>query len=717
MDSKKFIENFRPLDVIKKTDRLKRERSIYHLHKDMHLSHLNIQYKDHTTLLKGGTGIGKTEEALAYKSRRHIALSLPLISILMNKEREGVVSVYGEGAVHGGFNFSAPRDEVADGALFGKHSMGTYDSMLKMTSELLSNTVVFYDEIQYAIDAQGYRDRLAPSFNHIMKNSPAQVLMSGTMYEEAILPFVDEFIEVTKDGEQTRAVTLIVEEKRETTSLDFAYKALIDMPDENYAAVLVQNKDNITQLKKKLIDAGWNESEIITYVAPESDLTAINTPQAEEMIRTGVIPKGVRVILWTSAALVGADLRHAGNRNGDLHPVAIFHSTWIMSPEAIAQMCGRFRDANAVEAIVGMPKSYYDEHFIKPSRLDMLKTLKNLRFVLGEADNYHGVHSTLKGAGGKMPLVMFDNGEINLIGCMKFIQDDVIKYVNHEELYERFNMEIVETITLARPLTKNEHILRGELEQEILAMPRGSIDMEHIESLLDTNDEEGLNELPKPIREFILFQGEMNANAKKYLWEMVALKNSYQHPYTLRHKKRKVDKEGVVDYPSISGMLNVANSKSGKWLSNAGMREALVKKFDGQAVTKKQVIAALGRFRAGGKVFYSEAYKRQFMGKLKKKGAKFSQILGDIVNIEEVGHLRVKDNRKYLIKDGAPLAMVHTLREEWVAKQKRKRALDNLKETDSRKMDIEKLTAQMEEQYSLGMFINFEIMYPLECVS
>ncbi len=196
----------------------------YALNDAEYLSDLGLRFDSGFTFIEAGTGLGKTEQALGYKDdTKHINLAVPLVSMLVNKQgsKHADVPAYYE---HGKKDYG---DRFGIGALVGTTTMGTYDSHTTMGDELMSKSIVFYDELTYGSASQGFRERVAPQFQRLRNNAHALIAMSGTVYRQAIIPFVDRYIAVSKTLSQKRMATIVVN-KKNMPPIEFMRKAIRD---------------------------------------------------------------------------------------------------------------------------------------------------------------------------------------------------------------------------------------------------------------------------------------------------------------------------------------------------------------------------------------------------------------------------------------------------------------------------------------------------------
>ncbi len=611
MEAVDFVKKYLDHDVVKHVNDLIENADITYLGEKEYIDKTNAFYIEGNLLLDGGTGIGKTTHVLEnnfcnMSSKRHVNAVLPLVSLLKNKEPKhlDVKAHYGRGTnVYEGY--TPDFDKFAVSPLLGQTTMGTPESLLNLGETNRRETLFFVDEIQYLIDAQGYRKTLAKA---IEGTFDAGVFMSATMYREAILPFMDDYVIYKKEAQKRNVQIIIKGQGNHKTSIDLDFEIIKKMQHEDgFTVVLMEDKKHINSLQHTLLCSGFSDDEVITYVSPESDRTAKNTPRAIEMIETGVIPSGVKVLLWTSAALVGVDMEHEDGEK----PLCVFDDVYKAQPEVIAQMAGRFRDEDEVDCIVFMSENAHERNFERKTTFDLGRAVNYLKTELYVAHKYYEMHGRRNSE--NHGYLLHKNGEVNTLGCMLFLQKQFVAFTNHLEIYERFNINLVDVVENEFDFETNFTEDKEEYENEILM--GADLDMELIkEALADVSVE-----VPHDVDVFMKHSSSLNKNALVHFEQM----NLAKHRYNIPHRSRyRMTKDGEIVMLAVATINDHAYSFMTTWIAHRDIRLELI---SDDWLNKNEVLKKLRACKG----FSSDFEKKRFVMKVKK--GKVRTAMEDIV--------------------------------------------------------------------------------------
>ncbi len=615
MTPSKFVRRYLKKDKVRN---LIKNATTHHLKDDEYID--NPTYETGITLVEGGTGIGKTSHALESRFKYpslhliHVSVILPLVSLQVNKHHShpDIDTHYGRGT----------NVYDAEVGYAGMTTMGTPESLLNMDKSIKQDTVAFVDEIQALVDAQAYRHNLAPAIESVFEEAKSVVLMSGTLYREALLPFVDRYTIYKKDTNQTRNVQLVIKGKdNHKSSVDMVRYLTQSIQKDTFMVILMENKFHITETINKLLADGWKEAEIISYVSHESTLTARNTPRAEEMIRTGQIPAEVKIMLWTSAALVGVDMRHLGGRK----PFCIFNDVYNASPETIAQMCGRFRDWDELDCLVLLAEAAHKRNFDKKTTFSQDKAELSLVKALKEADEYYNHHKSTTGLPDRVKGLLLKDGEVSTLGAMKYIQNIVKGQTDHNEIYERFDIEVVDTKPSSIVFETNDKLDLIGLEDAILSanevLPMESIEWK-LEEPQKTNLMLGISD---EVNNYIEARGNTNTNALNSLRDMSTVIYRFKNPAAYRYKRGK-GKAPV----TIGTLKNNSESFINRWTSYRSLRLSLA--ASDAWMTEAEVITLLKG--CNGDEFPSREMQRRFIHDFQTRLTRKANVFKDIVAVE-----------------------------------------------------------------------------------
>lgn len=630
----------------------KTKPTYHHLKEKEYVSDLGLRFGRGITFLEGGTGVGKTRTALTYKDKtKHINLSVPLTAVLINKAEAGVELYWNEGL-----------KGYAEG-LVGTTTAGTYDSVTGMSDMTLEETIIFYDEFTYASMSQGFRDRIAPQYKRMLEKAWATILMSGTVYSDAVLPFVDDYHIITKDGAQKRECRIIAN-KKEMGKLGFMESNIIKaVNDDELLVVFVESKEDVKALKNKL-KQHIPEEHIMSIVSGESTHTVFNSDEASEAIKSGRIPKHIRVLIWTSVAIVGADLRHD---QGNIPIKVFFHSNYNAQPEAIAQMCGRFRDVKMVECFIGCSVEWYKKHFKNKKIYNHEKTMDYLGVLLMRGVNHYKRHGTFEEYDYKH-LFFEEDMEFNILGIMEWITQQIKNSSDWTELYRNFEIEIMETRNISRKVPEHMRYSFIDAENSVLTMS-DAINYDAIDEALEHKDTSKIENLPQEIQMLIRMSHAVGVNAGKRIEDLVSVRNIYTDPYTWRMENTVVNEDsGEKRPPALSTMKEKAKTAVGKWNIDKMLRKKLLTVLgNSEWYSKEKLIDTIKKLKSGrGHPFAKADEKKELLTRLRKPKARITTTLSFLnLNTKRVVE---KDGEITLYRLELGARWAGTYQTEWLAK-------------------------------------------------
>ena len=317
----------------------------------------------HRILVNSGTGSGKTETAMALApyfremGAKYQIILFPKISIGKNKESGSWAMIYDGKSGH------------------TEQFLATYDNLAKIGLDILSNAVVWIDEV-HELAASAFRPDLKPLFDTLFKYCPYIIGMSGT-----INPFVFEgYFDMMLIGEapetdrqvvlhDDRCVKHIKDKKtgvvdplrdRNWTELEYVEHRLKHTK-ATHLIIFIENKTVLhTGVKELLAEYGRTGK---VYHSGESNKTIKSDDEANWIIKNGAFQEGVNALLSTSGAVAGFDLKlNAGESLEVL--VASTHKN-MSSIETLKQMVSRWRTDEDVH--VYKMQASYESGYEKPA--------------------------------------------------------------------------------------------------------------------------------------------------------------------------------------------------------------------------------------------------------------------------------------------------------------------------------------------------------------
>ncbi len=390
---------------------------------------------------------------------------------------------------------------------------------------------------------------------------------------------------------------------------------------------------------------GIPAGEIMSFISEESSHTASNTREARTMMRTGIIPANIKVLLWTSASIVGADIRCA---DADTQIKVLFHSRYDAKPESIAQMAGRFRDMSEIECIIGCSDTWYKMHFVSAKGYDHKIAMYRLIKTLEEGIAYREHYGTYKGCNSES---LFFEDDINLLGVIEWITQQIRSYSDWNTLYKNFNISVAQVVKIKKKTEGDTRASFVSLENTILKMS-DNIDFDSIEVALATEDVSELVKLPLPIQDLITACGNVNVKAGKKLSLLAKAKRVFTNPYRYRksHKNKK-------QYPPLESMLKKPSEQLLRWNKGKALRnKCLTVLGHKEWYPKASIVKAIKEMRVGmGRPFKTIKEKNELLKKLNADRARVETILKEFVNVD-VRMIGDNDVRTYRLHHGLPLS-------------------------------------------------------------
>ncbi len=261
--------------------------------------------KNKRILLQADTGTGKTETAKASaehfqkQGADYVIIIFPKITIGISKESPDWKMFY-DGNTPSHFDYKY---------------LSTYDNILTVPPEILSNAVVWIDEIHEMVSST-FRPILKDVFQKIFDICPYVIAMSGTVNSVIYKDVFDLHIKAEQEEEPRKILHDMIAEKhimkkgKKLFSTTYSEKEFVDAvigitPGVDTYIIYVENKKELHSMAGRLDNAA-------VYHSGESESTVLPDEEAIEIIKNGKFGK-VRILLMTSGGLAGWDAKQLNN--------------------------------------------------------------------------------------------------------------------------------------------------------------------------------------------------------------------------------------------------------------------------------------------------------------------------------------------------------------------------------------------------------------------
>lgn len=585
--------------------------------------------EENIILLDAGTGIGKTEsmkalaESYLQDGAKHVFILFPKISIGKSKQDDTWKMHYN-----------------GEKGSYSNKNLATYDHILMLDDAMLNNSVFIIDEV-HELAMSSFRPKLKDAFQRLFKKCPYILAMSGT-----VNPYIyKSSFKLHIKAHRSNATKMILHDvpcekikgkkRRPFTAQEFVTWRRQES-EADYFLILVEDKKTLHALKQE---------DGIVYHSGESKRTIVS--DGSYTIETGLFPKGKNVLLTTSGALAGWDLKVDGIVEviiADTHPNIDY-------AEALAQYNARMRTQDTVHAYkmynAGIDLSNnapkFDYYRIQQKYEDRIQELMSMNEI------ERSYPSDAKS------LLINDFKEASLIGWYEFVQREInLSYSNFyttpkERREEYFKFIGFHDVIRHDPLVyvydatpKNDDLFNKKIRKFINVVPT-SFNEDDLSKFLSSEDDQEFRPHEKILNEVAQQAALEERPIKTTIEAIIKCFRLYDESSLRRYYDLKKD-EALQPLTLVKKMNDYISAS----VPNTRARTLLIKKFKDKAATKEEIISYIMSIKDK----WSDP--KDFRKRVHKK-ARIENVLNGLVSYEDVKRKNTRHDNKYIIKDAAPL--------------------------------------------------------------
>ena len=413
--------------------------------------------------------------------------------------------------------------------------LSTYENILRVPKEILSETIVYLDEI-HVTGSSSFRVAFPQLLQYILKYAKTVVGLSGTMNEEVFDGVFDTLVDVHNPYKKDIIINNITCPNGMSAVAFAVLNTLQAIEQGKKCLVLIENTNELKLYEDKLREYSHfsHENSILLYLSDESRLTVENRSEAVKVIATGIVPNECLVFCGTSSLIEGYDLK---SDDEWLCIVAGAINSSLKTPEPLIQFSSRIRNDKPIVVNVQRNKT------VAPTVYKDILTQKQIEGKLAFQHRIadEAMHKT--GTVSQKYLTSFDDSAIenNVVPAFEMKQSNInvgFAYGREDDygrdLYEEHALkvgafEVVYTELESKYKVKSHANMASAVLDMIKSNPH---QMQVTEILVDEylKEVKGV-ELPVCVERYIATSKEFNKKAKQGLLDVMRLLRWYKHEW------------------------------------------------------------------------------------------------------------------------------------------------------------------------------------------